>query len=77
MFSWINATYSLDYANDNIHLSINLLGVIVNRLQFSHDNVSFFCFSIESIPGIRSTPDTRQTGNPQILMTAFCALISE
>ena len=35
-----------EYANDNIHLPINLLGLIVNRLQFSYDNV----FSIECIP---------------------------
>ena len=31
--------FLFEYANDNIHLPINLLGLIVNGLQFLHDNV--------------------------------------
>ena len=34
-----------EYANDNIHLPIILLGLIINGLYFSHDNI----FSIECI----------------------------
>ena len=34
-----------EHANDNIHLPLNLLSLIVNGLQFTHDNV----FSIECI----------------------------
>ena len=34
----------LEYANDNIHLPINLSGIIVNAVMVSHDN--FFQSSV-------------------------------
>ena len=33
------AVLYFEHANDNIHLSIDLLGLIVDGLQFSHENV--------------------------------------
>ena len=49
-----------EHENDHIHvhLPINLLGIIVNRLSFSHDNV----FSMEYVYGLWAKHEVKMAG---------------